>query len=39
VQGEAADQDALTSAGLLNLLTAKQQSLDASAVYQVVRMV
>jgi gamma-tubulin complex component 2 len=27
VQGEAADQDALTSAGLLNLLTAKQRSL------------
>jgi hypothetical protein len=26
-QGEAADQDALTSAGLLNLLTAKQRSL------------
>jgi hypothetical protein len=35
-QGEAADQDALTSAGLLNLLTAKQRALAGDRPGQVL---
>jgi gamma-tubulin complex component 2 len=36
LQGEAADQDALTSAGLLNLLVAKQRSLAGDRPGQVL---
>lgn len=36
MQGEAADQDALTSAGLLNLLLAKQRSLAGDRPGQVL---